>query len=302
VFSLNTNLILVTSHINNDPQQPIIAQRWNNNQLEDFSLPAGFVSTVLEASLSKDQRYVLIHGQTPEQWYVFDTEQQQWSSEITQNLPPELNQYDKDGNRYYQPEVYWAKNADHTLAITLRHFIPEPPHNEETKRYTYDAAMDQVAEYTLKKALPHLRVDQNRTSTIVPFGECSIAVLGTGMAPLPLFNQRWRCPDAFQVQVSPTLRVYLDDPVFGRQHLMIEDQTTGVTTTLASWFAIRYQTYSTIMPFGDSGKVLVVVNNRIGLLDPATKQFAELLELPFYGNSRLIQEDGVYTVSMIMTQ
>lgn len=286
------DLLFITSHPADDFYQPIQLEQFIDGALVPFTLPTDFTSLNIDIQPSPDQQYWLIHGFLPESWYLYEPAKQTLSPNLTKLLPPEYFNPQALAEQADQIEIQWLDGEHHELYINI---YKVSVNFNLVKRYSYNASTQQLVELDVETSpnrMPYFNPANNLPLDLIPlYVPCNVGLRKSVIAEL--WSQDYRC---HTVQITPSLSVTVTHPLVGKQKLLVVDHATGKSTTVSSWFAVRGLNEVNLQPLGDSNKVVVVANDRVGILDPQTKQFAEILQLTFRAR---VANNGNYSLRLL---
>lgn len=287
------DLVFVTSHPNHDLNQPIQVEQLRAGQLEPFSLPADFTPLYMDIQPSPDQRYWLVHGFLPEQWYLYNPATQVFSENLITLLSKTLTQSGGLKNDLTSSEITWLDLEDHTLYINV--YEQETSYNLAfIKQYQFDAADQQFQEIPLEIAGHDMLYRNMRSNLLVDLIPLTMAC-DSGRRGTIFSNLKGEDYPCHQAQTASGYTVSITNPLIGKQKLIVTDPD-GESHVIADWFSMRTRNSAMLQLLPEEDKVVVVANQSVGILDPATLQFAQLLELPFRASAAY---NGAYNLRLV---
>lgn len=278
---------------------PVEIFEWNGDAFEKLNIPEENLFLNVYVSVSPDERYLLIQGRNPEVWYVQDRATKIFSENLVDRIPEEMKRTDRDGNWTFLPQLEWKNGEDHTLLIVLQEMNFEVGETEQKGRFVYDPKTDSVEPYTkpLRNAIDPLEdfyIAKGMDSvSLVPIDElCGymepVSIL-TGILP-----REHHC----NTLAVKGYTITVTQPLIGMQKLLVKKGTDGKEQEISSWFSVWGRGFINVQPLGDSGKVIVVINEYVGVLDPETGQFAHVFTMPIRPTMKVTAE-GFYGLSLI---
>lgn len=229
-------------------------------QLTPFELPH-LTEDAWHMSFSPDEEYVVLQGGLISEWYILNQSTGEWSNEWVNHIPEAVRAQYEDG----MTELEWEQDAQHRLFII---FYTNNVENIKTTlaRYQYNPETDTFTEYPLDEGYGPLKITTRLEEIDV---QCD---------PLrdnvdPTISFRFICNPS----VPANMFIRVTDPIIGKQRIILTEN--GVNEDVLSWFSTsrHYKVSAWVL---SNEKLLIRINQQLGVFDRTTKQFARLQEIP----------------------
>lgn len=270
----------------------------DNDLLVPMKMPSSSMQFIDHISPSPDDQYLLFSTVQGNGWYLLNRKTAEWSTDISALLPKELqaertNEIGEQQASHYEYTVEWEAESEHRLFVRIVEMSDTL--EQDIARFQYFPEEKQIKAFDLNADYGPLQSNPPQFDELLEFNP-----QGERVTPL---EEKYACfaegrdDSTFftvfrdTVDCQNTTTVTVTNPLIGKQRVIVE--RNGQTQEVASWFSTWNHNRVRAQFLSDT-KLLVTINDRIGVLDTETGELVHLLDAP-----RPMRDMSVYNVYTI---
>lgn len=236
-----------------------------DGNLVAFPLPGSqhdkniYPSSIVHMSYSPDSRFLLFQG--IERWDLYDEQSRKWIEHVETTVATDPLVKDQPNAQVLSDsEVEWQQNKPHELFMATKKYAQPSGSPYHILRYTFNPESFEYNEYPIDASYGPLKVNNY-----------------LGNSWLEKNSWHWcsynyaNCHE--DDNLGPDIKVKMS---FAKKAIIRKSDKKSI---------LKWSSYDfvKVMPIPGSQKVLVQMNNELGLLDTETEKFAKLFDVAFIG-------------------